>query len=221
MTFSVSNCTSSCSARLSECNIPHSIVRRRPFWVDDQPAVVRADEPLHPDVSRLTIHLDLGDLGDDRLTTEGVRDPASGQNRSRSAMQLSAKAACPSHRHRQPREPLATERARLNPLSSSVLPVSRFSRNSTGSAWAAAASSSMNDSEANVTCGPLGSRRLPVRSGVSQIKGSRTTWAVVRRLRDGIHSDGVAARPLFGVASRVPMSCAIKTVSTSLYPTWL
>ena len=29
---------------------------------------------------------------------------------------------------------------------------------------------------------------------------------------------GVVARPLFGVFSLVPMSCEIKTVSTSLYP---
>ena len=45
----------------------------------------------------------------------------------------------------------AIERARLNPLSSSVLAVRSRKRNSTGSAFAAAASSSMNDSLANVT----------------------------------------------------------------------
>jgi hypothetical protein len=38
----------------------------------------------------------------------------------------------------------------LNPLSSAVLPVSSFKRNSTASAFAAAASSSMNDSDAKV-----------------------------------------------------------------------
>ena len=64
----------------------------------------------------------------------------------------------------------------------------------------------MNDSEAKVTWGPVGSLRLPVRSGVSQIKGSRTTWIVIRRLGMAYISDGVKPRPLFGVASRVPMS---------------
>ena len=45
----------------------------------------------------------------------------------------------------------------------------------------AAANSSINDSDAKVTCGPPGSRRLPVRSGVSQTAGRRTTCAVLRR----------------------------------------
>ena len=79
-------------------------------------------------------------------------------------------------------------------------------RNSTGSALAAAASSSMNDSDANVTCGPFGSRRLPVRSGVSHTSGRPTTCAVARRLGIEYISDGVAAPPRAGVARRVPIS---------------
>ena len=51
--------------------------------VDHQSAVVRAHQPLHPDVAGLAIHLDLGDLRDDRLVAERVRDAASGQNVSR------------------------------------------------------------------------------------------------------------------------------------------
>ena len=98
------------------------------------------------------------------------------------------------------------ERARLKPLSSVVLAVSSFMRNSTGSAFAAAASSSMNDSEANVTCGPFGSRRLPVRSGVSHTSGRLTTCVAVRRFGMAYMSEGVAALPAAGVARRVPMS---------------
>ena len=93
----------------------------------------------------------------------------------------------------------AIERARLKPLSSAVLAVSSFMRNSTGSAFAAAASSSMNDSDANVTCGPFGSRRLPVRSGVSHTSGRLTTCVVMRRFGMAYISDGVDAPPRVGV----------------------
>ena len=48
--------------------------------VDDQPAVVRAHQPLHPDVTGPAIHLDLGDLGDDGLAAEGVGDAAPGED---------------------------------------------------------------------------------------------------------------------------------------------
>ena len=46
---------------------------------------------------------------------------------------------------------VAIDRARLKPLSSAVLAARDFSRNSMGSALAAMASSSMNDSDANAT----------------------------------------------------------------------
>src|SRR5207249_306805 len=100
----------------------------------------------------------------------------------------------------------AMDRARLKPLSSSALALSSFRRNSTGSALAAAANSSMNDSEANVTCGPLGSRRLPVRSGVSQTSGSDTTCVVIRRLGMVYMSEGVDALPRAGVERLMPAS---------------
>ena len=96
------------------------------------------------------------------------------------------------------------DRARLNPESSVVLAVRSFMRNSSGSAFAAAASSSMNDSEANVDCGPLGSRRFPVRSGVSHTSGRLTTCAVIRRLGMAYISEGVAALPAAGVARLDP-----------------
>ena len=48
--------------------------------VDYEPAVVGADEALHPDVSGFAIHFDLGDLRDDRSAAAGVRDPTSGEN---------------------------------------------------------------------------------------------------------------------------------------------
>ncbi len=85
-----------------------------------------------------------------------------------------------------------------------VSAVRSFSLNSNGSAFAAAASSSMNDSAANVDCGPLGSRRFPVRSGVSQISGRLTTSADIRRLGMAYISEGVAALPLAGLARRDP-----------------
>ena len=81
----------------------------------------------------------------------------------------------------------AMDRARLNPVSSVVLAVRSFKRNASGSAFAAAASSSMNDSEANVDCGPLGSRRFPVRSGVSHTRGRLTTWRGHAPVGDGVH----------------------------------
>src|SRR6188768_2383524 len=94
----------------------------------------------------------------------------------------------------------AIDRARLKPLSSSVLALRSLSRNSSGSAFAAAASSSMKDSDANVDCGPFGSRRLPVRTGVSQISGKLTTDEVMRRLGIAYISLGVAALPRAGIA---------------------
>jgi hypothetical protein len=39
--------------------------------VDDQPAVVRAHEPLRPNVTGSAIDLDLGDLCDDGLASRG------------------------------------------------------------------------------------------------------------------------------------------------------
>ena len=108
------------------------------------------------------------------------------------------------------------ERARLKPLSSSVDAVNSRRRNAAGSALAAAAISSMNDSDAKVTCGPSGSRRLPVRTGVSQTSGRLTTWVVWRRCGTAYMSDGVEARPRAGVVLRWPVSWAIKTVSGSL-----
>ena len=79
-------------------------------------------------------------------------------------------------------------------------------RNSTGSAFAAAAISSMNDSAAKVDCGPFGSRRLPVRSGVSHTRGRLTTCVAVRVLGMTYMSDGVAELPAAGVARVVMLS---------------
>ena len=45
----------------------------------------------------------------------------------------------------------------------------------------------MNDSAANVDCGPFGSRRLPVRSGVSQTAGRPTTSPAILRLGIDVH----------------------------------
>src|SRR5580698_11276488 len=100
----------------------------------------------------------------------------------------------------------AMERARRNAASSLVSAVRSLSLNSYGSALDAAASSSMNDSEAKVDCGPLGSRRFPVRSGVSQMSGRATTSVVMRRLGIAYISEGVAELPLSGLARLDPMS---------------
>jgi len=110
----------------------------------------------------------------------------------------------------------ASERARRKPASSVGLAVIILMRNSSGSTLAAAAASSMNDSAAKVACGPLGSRRLPVRSGVSQTAGSPTTSPVILRLGITYMSDGTDALPPAGRARRVPISCAMSTVSGSL-----
>ena len=55
-------------------------MRRSALGVDHQPAVVRADQPLHPDVAGPAVHLDLGNLRDDRLAAEGVGDAAAGED---------------------------------------------------------------------------------------------------------------------------------------------
>ena len=115
----------------------------------------------------------------------------------------------------------AIDRARLKPPSSPVPAISIRMRNSSGSAFAANAISSMNDSAAKVDCGPFGSRRLPVRNGVSQTSGSPTTSSSVRRLGISYMSFGNAELPAAGLSRRCPNSCAISTVSGSLYPRWL
>ena len=66
-----------------------------------------------------------------------------------------------------------------------------------------------------------GSRRLPVRSGVSQIIGNPTIRVVVRRFGIAYIEVGASVLPLAGCAGRRPMSCAISTVSGSLYQRWL
>ena len=57
-------------------------------------------------------------------------------------------------------------------------------------------------------------RRLPH-------SGRLTTSPTIRRLGMAYISDGIEALPAAGLARRDPMSCAISTVSGSLYPTWL
>jgi hypothetical protein len=52
----------------------------QPLGIDHQPAVVRADKPLHPHVTGPAIHFDLGDLCDDGLVAERVRDSASSED---------------------------------------------------------------------------------------------------------------------------------------------
>src|SRR4030095_7541178 len=109
----------------------------------------------------------------------------------------------------------AIDRAFLNPLSSVAASII-FRRNCTGSAFAAAASASMNDSDANVDCGPFGSRKLPVRSGVSQTVGRLTTCVVMRRFGIAYISLGTAELPRFGDEGLIPINCAMSTVSASL-----
>ena len=74
----------------------------------------------------------------------------------------------------------------------------------------------MKLSEANVTCGPSGSRRLPVRSGVSNGIGSGTTRVVCSRFGIAYMSDGSEARPGETRSRRVPISWEISTLSCSL-----
>ena len=80
MTFSVSNCDF--LVERAAQRVEHAALdgAAQPFGVDDQPAVVRADEPLHPNVTGSAIDLDLGDLCDDGLVAEGVRDTAPGED---------------------------------------------------------------------------------------------------------------------------------------------
>ena len=85
VTFSVSNChllVERAAQRVQHATLDRPTQRLR---VDDQPAVVRAHDPLHPHVARSTVHLDLGDLGDDRLAAEGVGEPAAGEDVARAA----------------------------------------------------------------------------------------------------------------------------------------
>ena len=79
-------------------------------------------------------------------------------------------------------------------------------RNSTGSAFAAAASSSMKDSAAKVDWGPLGSRKLPVRTGVSQTSGRLTTSLDMRRFGIAYISAGTSELPDAGFSRLDPMS---------------
>ncbi len=62
--------------------------------IDHQPAIVRADDALHPDAAGAAIDLDLGDLRDDGLTAVGVGDAATGEDLA-TADDASAMAACP------------------------------------------------------------------------------------------------------------------------------
>ena len=48
--------------------------------VDDEPAVVRAHQSLHPHAARRAIHFDFRDFRDDGLVAERVRDPAAGED---------------------------------------------------------------------------------------------------------------------------------------------
>src|SRR5580704_5618229 len=44
--------------------------------VDHEAAVVRAHQPLHPDVAGAAVHLDLGDLRGNGLSAECIRETA-------------------------------------------------------------------------------------------------------------------------------------------------
>src|SRR5262245_22227099 len=50
------------------------------FGIDDEPAIVSTNEPLHPNVTGFAIHLDFCDLCDHSLTSECVRYSSTGQN---------------------------------------------------------------------------------------------------------------------------------------------
>src|SRR5260370_35475715 len=50
------------------------------LWIHHEAAVMRAHDPLRPDVAGLSIHFDLGDLRHNGLAAERVRDTASRQN---------------------------------------------------------------------------------------------------------------------------------------------
>src|SRR2546422_5043358 len=52
----------------------------QPLRIDDQPAVVRANESLHPNAASSAIHLDLGNLCDHRLAAVGIRNTPPGEN---------------------------------------------------------------------------------------------------------------------------------------------
>ena len=58
----------------------------RAFGVDDESAVVRAHQALHPNVARLPVHFHLGDLGRHGLAAEGIGDASAGENVSRAGL---------------------------------------------------------------------------------------------------------------------------------------
>ena len=64
----------------------------------------------------------------------------------------------------------------------------------------------MKDSAANVDCGPFGSRKFPVRTGVSQTSGRLTTSRVMRRCGMAYISPGISELPEAGLARLDPMS---------------
>ena len=74
----------------------------------------------------------------------------------------------------------------------------------------------MNDSDANVICGPFGSRRLPVRSGVSQTSGSATTCDAMRRFGISYISDGVPAFTTRHWSVEVLVALAVVTEADAL-----
>src|SRR3989442_11912732 len=55
------------------------------FRIDDEAAVVRADEPLHTDMAGAAVDLDLSDLRHNGLIAEGVGDATAAQNISATA----------------------------------------------------------------------------------------------------------------------------------------
>src|SRR5678816_2083564 len=54
------------------------------FRIDHQSAVMRANHPLHPDVSGLAVHFNFRNLRNDGLTAVGVRNSATRENLSSS-----------------------------------------------------------------------------------------------------------------------------------------
>ena len=50
------------------------------FWIDHESAIVSAHQPLHPDVTGFSIHIDFSDDRQDGLATESVRNTTASQN---------------------------------------------------------------------------------------------------------------------------------------------
>jgi len=218
VTFSLSNRTSSQSARLKPCNIPHSMVRRRPSGLMTNPQSWAQNQALCPDAASLAVDFDLGNHRDNGPVAVGVGDTTPPSTPGLRPVLFGEMRGIPTVGFSRPPARLPWRRARAEKPSSSWLSPSISSRKLDRIGLGGRCQFVNEGFECECHLGVRWDRAsCRFRSGVSQTSGRPTTRVVMRRFAMAYWRGWRLRAALGGRFSAAgPISCAMRTVSGSL-----